>query len=197
MVYCGPLALVLVGFALTTQTTYGIGITMLHNGTSVPDLSDAPPGTKVTNFTQFTNATGTYSSASFNVGPKPSNESSANTTDNQTDPSNTTANANEASYKWGYNYAFSRYHNCQISPNDCSVLLATDATYYCRDDQNSTACTDGYVDGWKDWCQSDTDTCVKYVLSGQFPGGVIHLKRPHDILRNEYGTVWVKLRPPY
>jgi hypothetical protein len=108
----------------------------LHNGTSVPELSDAPPGTKVTNFTQFTNAAGTYNSASFNVGPKPSNESSANTTDNQTDPSNTTANANEASYKWGYNYAFSRYHNCQVSPNDCSVLLATDATYYCRDDQS-------------------------------------------------------------
>jgi hypothetical protein len=35
---------------------------------------------------------------------------------------------------------------------------------------NKAACLDGFVDGWKHWCNDDLTLCAKFVLSNVFPG---------------------------
>ena len=140
------LMLALVGLALTAQTTYGVGVVTLTNGTLVsnnapPGSKDdigittwnngtttpyGPPGIKVTNFTQFTNATGTYGSATFHVGPKPAdNESSGNVSSgdsrgNLTDPSTeATPETNEHDYKFGFKWGFGDYIACADPNSNC------------------------------------------------------------------------------
>ena len=128
--------LAFVGLVLAAQTAHGVGVmvlnngtmvanntqagnasnhdngstgkTMLPNGSMVPRMENAPPGSKITNFTQFTNATGTYGSTTFHLGPKPTdNESIDNATGSLTGPSDhsyadykrnvaTTSNNNES-----------------------------------------------------------------------------------------------------
>src|SRR5215469_1495736 len=130
------LMLAFVGLVLAAQTAHGVGVmvlnngtmvanntqagnasnhdngstgkTMLPNGSMVPRMENAPPGSKITNFTQFTNATGTYGSTTFHLGPKPTdNESIDNATGSLTGPSDhsyadykrnvaTTSNSNES-----------------------------------------------------------------------------------------------------
>ena len=64
--------LALLGFALTTQTACGIGLTMWPNGTFTPDTSDAPPGTMVSpvNVTKYPNGD-FIATVHFEVGPNP------------------------------------------------------------------------------------------------------------------------------
>jgi len=35
---------------------------------------------------------------------------------------------------------------------------------------NQTACDDGFVNGWKQWCNTDLILCAKNFLSNVFPG---------------------------
>ncbi|MGC2575577.1 MAG: hypothetical protein WA364_29070 [Candidatus Nitrosopolaris sp.] len=37
---------------------------------------------------------------------------------------------------------------------------------------NKTACLNGYVDGWKQWCNTDLSLCAKFFLSNVFPGAL-------------------------
>jgi hypothetical protein len=39
---------------------------------------------------------------------------------------------------------------------------------------NMTACLDGYMDGWKHWCKTDTKDCADYISNGIFPGSRIN-----------------------
>jgi hypothetical protein len=43
---------------------------------------------------------------------------------------------------------------------------------------NSTACTDGYVNGWKHWCTHNAKECSQVVVANVLPGSLI-TDRPH------------------
>jgi hypothetical protein len=88
---------------------------------------------------------------------------------------------NESSYKYGYWWGFNNYNcvseGCDVpdsyppSTDTCEVghhsvgitevkgLVVT----------NTTACSHGYINGWKDWCKKDTSDCTANVLRGIFP----------------------------
>ena len=42
---------------------------------------------------------------------------------------------------------------------------------------NQTACTDGYINGWKHWCRSDTKTCAWMTTGDILPGHLLELKK--------------------
>ena len=79
---------------------------------------------------------------------------------------------NESSYKYGYNAAISNLTNLITvpsswntqAPNICDTENgcpgSDDVQNYCLTGEtdkvtNSTACIDGYVNGWRHWCTED------------------------------------------
>ncbi|MFZ0221600.1 MAG: hypothetical protein WAM42_07890 [Candidatus Nitrosopolaris sp.] len=105
---------------------------------------------------------------------------------------------NESSYKYGFNTAIDNLTNLitvppswntQV-PNICDTQDgcpgSDDAQNYCLTGQvakvtNSTACIDGYVNGWRHWCTEDSyknaEYCTDLVFGGTastFPGLLIN-----------------------
>jgi hypothetical protein len=80
---------------------------------------------------------------------------------------------NESSYKEGFNNAFDGY-NC-VQTEDCDIIANNGGELICNNQldnphvSNSTACIDGYVDGWKHWCNIDMKDCLADILVGYFP----------------------------
>jgi hypothetical protein len=85
---------------------------------------------------------------------------------------------NEGSYKLGYNTAFNAY-KC-VYTDDCDMVgsqspvydlcaLGVHSTIEKPTVTNTTACSDGYVNGWKAWCSSNVKDCLDDVLNGNFP----------------------------
>jgi hypothetical protein len=92
---------------------------------------------------------------------------------------------NEVSYKFGFNLGVDDYKHCFDTPqdaDDCSPPDSSNPLAICVGNPNnqavtnSTACIDGYVQGWQHWCKSDTKDCVDFMLSGHFPGALIYGK---------------------
>jgi len=54
---------------------------------------------------------------------------------------------------------------------------------------NTTACVDGYVSEWKDWCLKNTHECANLVVHGFFPGIVYNATTaPRNHYDGEYLT---------
>jgi hypothetical protein len=47
------------------------------------------------------------------------------------------------------------------------IASANSSSYWVT---NQTACDDGFVNGWKHWCNTDLLLSANYVLSNVFPG---------------------------
>jgi hypothetical protein len=87
---------------------------------------------------------------------------------------------NESSYQVGYKsgkegYACSNYESdCDNGLGACQVGLKigynNDVRNIGGDVTNQTACDDGFVNGWKQWCNTDLSLCAKYFLGNIFPG---------------------------
>jgi hypothetical protein len=86
---------------------------------------------------------------------------------------------NESSYQYGFRDAVVMYSNCAIREEvggnciEYGIALPMSqchvATYHIPVQgivTNSTACVDGYIDGWKHWCNSDAKTCASYATAG-------------------------------
>jgi hypothetical protein len=76
---------------------------------------------------------------------------------------------NERSYKFGFSVGFSDYNHCfdnDADALDCSPPDSSNPLAICVGNPNnqavtnSTACIDGYVQGWQ--CKSDTKDCVDF-----------------------------------
>ena len=105
---------------------------------------------------------------------------------------------NEGSYKFGFSVGFSDYNHCfdnDADALDCSPPDNDTPLQVCVNNPvnhevtNSTACIDGYVQGWQHWCKSDAKDCVDFMLSGHFPGALIYGK---NVYRGTDGN-YVKL----
>lgn len=100
---------------------------------------------------------------------------------------------NESSYRIGYNTAIANLTNLITVPppgstpengNICDTQdgcpSSDDAQNYCMaigvGVTNTTACVDGYVNGWKHWCLEPYNApyCVNLVTGGAFPGSFIN-----------------------
>jgi len=83
---------------------------------------------------------------------------------------------NESSYEYGFKLGRSGYQ-CSNFQADCdNGLSSCDVTIYSLKSTpqltNKTACLNGYVDGWKQWCNTDLSLCAKFFLSNVFPGAL-------------------------
>jgi hypothetical protein len=89
---------------------------------------------------------------------------------------------NESSYQYGYKAGREGYQ-CSNYDADCSnglescVVHIYYGTGYVKDANsssygvtNQTACDDGFVHGWKQWCNPDLALCAKFFLGNIFPG---------------------------
>lgn len=88
---------------------------------------------------------------------------------------------NESSYRYGYHTAISDYkfYNTDNNNNEADPPNSN-ITGICQIYQNGvltspagvtneTACEDGYVNGWRAWCHSDTSDCTDMVRNDNFP----------------------------
>jgi hypothetical protein len=106
---------------------------------------------------------------------------------------------NEGSYIFGYSAGYDDYHNCFIGDStrigDCSPPSNDEALGICvvgnQAVTNSTACLDGYIQGWQHWCKSDTKDCVEYMLEGRLPGALIS---GHNLYHTADGN-YIRLGP--
>jgi len=91
---------------------------------------------------------------------------------------------NESSYQWGYKSGREGYE-CSNYDADCDNGLGTcdigaklsygivtppGVPHLEGSVTNKTACLDGFVNGWKHWCNDDLSLCAKFVMSNVFPG---------------------------
>jgi hypothetical protein len=84
---------------------------------------------------------------------------------------------NESSYQWGYRDGFDDYSYAIKYGNDFPSSNIADVCKGVPEAvTNQTACTDGYVNGWKDWCMTDMKDCLEAVQSGDFPDEYHQLK---------------------
>src|SRR5215470_322617 len=72
----------------------------------------------------------------------------------------------ESSYLYGYKNGRQGYQ-CSNFQADCdNGLSSCDVTIYSLKSTpqltNKTACLNGYVDGWKQWCNTDLSLCAKF-----------------------------------
>jgi hypothetical protein len=105
---------------------------------------------------------------------------------------------NEGSYRFGYSAGYDDYHNCFIG--DCSPPSNDEALGICivgnQAVTNSTACLDGYIQGWQHWCKSDTKDCVEYMLEGRLPGALISGHNLYHTADGNYIKLAIPPRPP-
>jgi hypothetical protein len=90
---------------------------------------------------------------------------------------------NEGLYQWGYKsgregYECSNYDaNCNNGLGSCDIgaklsygiVTPPGVPHLEGSVTNKTACLDGYVNGWKRWCNDDLSLCAKFVMSNVFP----------------------------
>jgi hypothetical protein len=76
---------------------------------------------------------------------------------------------NESSYKYGFKNGFTDYRCMDTEGCGGPTNYAFDAECAGGVVTNSTACHDGYLDGWKSWCKSYLDDCLRNALGGSFP----------------------------
>ena len=57
---------------------------------------------------------------------------------------------------------------------------------------NSTACIDGYIQGWQHWCKSDLKDCGQFTMEGRLPGALIS---GHNIYHTADGNNYIRLGP--
>jgi hypothetical protein len=55
---------------------------------------------------------------------------------------------------------------------------------------NSTACIEGYIQGWQHWCKSDLKDCGQFTMDGRLPGALIS---GHNLYHTADGN-YIKLR---
>ena len=89
---------------------------------------------------------------------------------------------NESSYKYGFSSAVG-VDQCYVHtpPNeDCGESVNSSPGTYCDCDgnaisqiTNATACTDGYYQGFIDWCKSDVDGCVSILSADSGSRGMV------------------------
>jgi hypothetical protein len=75
----------------------------------------------------------------------------------------------EGSYQSGFSQGKAGYA-CSNYQSDCDNGLNNCSPGY-NGVTNQTSCLDGFVNGWKQWCNSDLTTCAKYVLSVPYGNG--------------------------
>lgn len=104
---------------------------------------------------------------------------------------------NKSSYKHGFNNAVEDYSTCQGSHandegcgyGDYEPPYSVGAVASCSNSTmtaNATiACEDGYINGGKHWCMTDTKDCASLTTSGNFPGQLINRKSLADVV-----TTW-------
>lgn len=80
----------------------------------------------------------------------------------------------------GYNNAVVAYSHCFDKPSDglCDDRIG-DPHAHCggwhyTGSMNQTACIDGYINGWKDWCNSDSKWCAYLITNGEYFPGVVY-----------------------
>jgi hypothetical protein len=87
---------------------------------------------------------------------------------------------NEGSYKYGFNNAVSDYETCYqgwTGTEGCNIG-SDEPISECYvgagpgNVTNSTACFDGYMNGWKHWCRENAKDCVGLTTADIFPGSL-------------------------
>jgi hypothetical protein len=89
--------------------------------------------------------------------------------------------SNEGSYKYGFNSAVSDYETCYqgwMGTEGCSIgsdqpISECYVGAGSGNVTNSTACTDGYMNGWKHWCNHNAKDCAELTTSDLFPGSLL------------------------
>src|SRR5215467_538227 len=89
---------------------------------------------------------------------------------------------NEGSYQYGYKEGRSGYQcsnfnaDCDNGLGNCDVgdkiFYSNGVPHIDATVTNKTACLNGYVDGWKQWCNTDLSLFAKFFLSNVFPGAL-------------------------
>jgi hypothetical protein len=59
-----------------------------------------------------------------------------------------------------------------------------------HDVTNSTACIDGYIQGWQRWCKSDLKDCGQFSMEGRLPGALI---TGHNLYHTADGSNYIGL----
>jgi hypothetical protein len=103
---------------------------------------------------------------------------------------------NERSYKFGFNLGVDDYKHCfdndapDCSPpnNDESLTICVNSPVN-QDVTNSTACLDGYIQGWQHWCKSDIKDCAEFTMEGLLPGALI---APNNVFHS-MGSYYINL----
>jgi hypothetical protein len=78
---------------------------------------------------------------------------------------------NESDYKYGYDWAYG-FYKCGVNPHDeCGLPDSDNINWECNATihhqiTNSTACIDGYYNGFIDWCHGDKAACGRIILGG-------------------------------
>jgi hypothetical protein len=57
---------------------------------------------------------------------------------------------------------------------------------------NSTACIDGYIQGWQHWCKSDLKDCGQFTMEGRLPGALIS---GHNLYHTAPCSNYIRLGP--
>jgi hypothetical protein len=83
---------------------------------------------------------------------------------------------NESSYKYGYKDGYDTYNGCGGDTADCDWPDNFAAVHDCErgandnNVTNSTACFDGFINGWKHWCNDvDPKTCAWFTTNDFIP----------------------------
>src|SRR5215469_4108426 len=105
---------------------------------------------------------------------------------------------NEGSYKFGFTVGFRDYNHCfDNGASDCSPPDNDAPLQVCVNNPvnhevtNSTACIDGYIQGWQRWCKSDLKDCGQFSMEGRLPGALI---TGHNLYHTADGN-YIKLGP--
>jgi hypothetical protein len=106
---------------------------------------------------------------------------------------------NEGSYKFGFSVGFSDYNHCfdndalVCSPpaNDAPLEVCVNNPVI-HEVTNSTACIDGYFQGWQHWCKSDLKDCGQFTMEGRLPGALIS---GHNLYHPPGGSNYIRLGP--
>jgi hypothetical protein len=98
---------------------------------------------------------------------------------NLTEPAATTTNEHAATpYDSGYS------HGC----SDAKISNLSER-YINQPGKGTTSnytCTDGYIDGWKHWCMTNTKDCASATTSEIFPGYIVNDKVLEELFINHW-----------
>jgi len=178
--------LALVGLALTAQTAFATA-----NGTLV--ATSGP-----TNCYKASNGVNTCVSgigcgspnyaAHENAIPQLNMASISNTIIPLSNATNANATSNEHDFRYGFHWGVDDYNSSSKDNSDLDFFVdSNNDVQLCQvghdvfgnknDVTNSTACRDGYVAGWKHWCQSDALDCAYWAATGTYPSLIAHAQK--------------------